>query len=141
MGNQPQGTNGEETGEEDHPQPQEDHLLDGPYGPYDPRPGAYGDDDPGGGPYDPETGLRDWYAPESHEAQKPVGQQKLQWVDVLNQWSAIECDLHEKYGVDVESGVLTQRTWRWLETRIFDLINTPSRLRTALNLTSETTSH
>jgi non-canonical (house-cleaning) NTP pyrophosphatase len=83
--------------------------------------------------------LRDWYAPEPHEAQKPVGQKKLEWVDVLNAWAAIECDLHEKYGVDVESGVLRQRSWRWLETRIFDLINQPSRLRTALNLTSETT--
>ncbi|MDK8469820.1 hypothetical protein [Corynebacterium accolens] len=129
------------SGETQDPQPQEeDQLLDGPYGPYSPHPGAYGQDDPGGGPYDPETGLRDWYAPAAHEAQKPVGQQKLKWVDVLSAWPAIECDLHEKYSVDVESGVLRERTWRWLEMRILSLINSPSRLRTALNLTSEMTS-
>ena len=129
------------SGETEDPQPpEEDQLVDGPYGLYSPHPGAYGPDDPGGGPYDPETGLRDWYAPAAHEAQKPVGQKKLKWVDVLTAWSAIECDLHEKYGVDVESGVLRQRSWRWLEVRIISLINSPSRLRTALNLTSETTS-
>ncbi len=36
-------------------------FIDGDYGLFDPRPGAYGSDDIGGGPYNPETGVRDWY--------------------------------------------------------------------------------
>lgn len=36
-------------------------FIDGSYGLFDPRPGAYGTDDIGGGPYNPETGVRDWY--------------------------------------------------------------------------------
>ena len=101
-------------------------------------PGAYGADDTGGGPYDPETGLRDWYAPTPVEAQKPVGQTQIGWLQILEQWRAVELDLQQS-GIDVESGILQQRTWRWLEMRITDLINQPSRLRRALNLTSEHT--
>lgn len=118
---------------------EEDHLLDGPYGTYDPRPYAYGADDTGGGPYDPETGLRDWYAPTPAEEDKPVGAKQISWETILDNWIAIECDLHDRFGIDVESGILTQRTWRWLCLRIQDLINQPSRLRQALQLTSETT--
>ncbi|HFG8807619.1 TPA: hypothetical protein ACGIY5_000971 [Corynebacterium striatum] len=131
-GNQGAGTEAEAA-------PEEDHLLDGPYGLYDPRAGAYGDDDTGGGPYDPETGLRDWYAPTPAEAQKPVGAQQISWLQILEAWNAIECDLHTIYHIDVESGDLQHRTWRWLEIRIADLINQPSRLRQALSLTSEIT--
>lgn len=130
----------EEAGSQAEDTPEEDHFLDGPYGKYDPRPYAYGDDDTGGGPYDPETGLRDWYAPTPAEADKPVGAQKISWLDILSEWAAIECDLHERFGVDVEGGDLQHRTWRWLRIRIEDLINQPSRLRQALSLTSETTS-
>lgn len=41
----------------------ETQLVPGQYGPYDPRPGAYSLDDPGGGPYNPKTRNRDWYNP------------------------------------------------------------------------------
>lgn len=119
--------------------PEENHLLDSAYGPYDPRPGAYGDDDPGGGPYNPETGIRDWYATPEDKPMAPVGVESVTWVELLDNWAVIECDLHQLFGIDVESGILTRRTWRWLNTRIFDLINQPTRLRTALNLTSEQT--
>ena len=116
-------------------------LLDGPYGPYDPRPGAYGDDDEGGGPYNPDTGIRDWYgdpdatdtAPEPEEEPVSVG-----WDKILDNWDSVETDLHERFGIDVESGILHQRTWRWMRIRINDLIDQPSRLRRALGLTTET---
>lgn len=98
---------------------------------------AYGADDPGGGPYDPETGLRDWY---NAEPPKPKGESfQLRWTDILNAWPAITLDLHETFGIDVESGVLTQRTWWWLQDRIFDLIDRPSRLRSALNIPATVT--
>lgn len=71
--------------------------------------------------------------------QQDKGKQQVKWEDILNAWAAIETDLHQVFGVDVESGVLAHRTWRWLNLRITDLINQPSRLRTALNLTVETT--
>lgn len=92
----------------------------------------------GGGPYDPATGIRDWYARPAPAQEKPQ-ETKVGWSDILNQWGAVECDLHDRYGIDCESGILHQRTWRWLSLRIIDLINQPTRLRTALNLTSETT--
>ncbi|WP_244203925.1 hypothetical protein [Streptomyces tricolor] len=32
------------------------------------------------------------------------------------------------YGIDVDSGVLQQRTWRWLRIRILGLLSAESRL-------------
>lgn len=90
----------------------------------------------GGGPYIEEMGIREWYHPPNSEQATPA-EVKVQWVDILNAWGAVECDLQDK-GIDVESGILHQRTWRWLNMRILDLINQPSRLRRALNLTTET---
>lgn len=53
--------------------------------------------------------------------------------DVLLNWRAAECDLHEVFGVDVEDRVLLQeRSWRWLEVRLKDLINRGPRLGLAL---------
>ncbi|WP_424183856.1 hypothetical protein ACOBQX_18015 [Actinokineospora sp. G85] len=40
----------------------------------------------------------------------------------------VEADLHQVYGVDVESGVLRARSWRWLRTRIVGLLSCESRL-------------
>lgn len=48
--------------------------------------------------------------------------------DVLARWRDAECDLHEVFGVDVESGVLEERSWRWLELRLRDLIQRGPRL-------------
>ncbi|EOI0552173.1 hypothetical protein ACMF9N_001830, partial [Campylobacter jejuni] len=107
------------------------------------HPGAYGPDDPGGGPYDPETGLRDWYAPQTNapgapgQKEEPVPQITL--VDVLTHWIPITLDLHERFGVDTESGILHQRTWFWLKDRILDLLDSPSRLRAALGLPDDIT--
>lgn len=56
------------------------------------------------------------------------------WGDVLGQWAAIECDLHEVFGIDVESGVLSHRTWRWLRIRIEGLLDMRSRLAKALGV-------
>lgn len=62
------------------------------------------------------------------------------WEQILNNWRFVETDLHERFGIDCESGILRQRTWRWLKLRINDLIDQQSRLRTALGLTTETRS-
>lgn len=53
---------------------------------------------------------------------------------MLGQWSAIERDLHEVFGIDVESGVLSHRTWRWLKIRIEDLLDRRSRLAKVLGV-------
>jgi hypothetical protein len=37
--------------------------------------------------------------------------------------------LHSEYGIDVESGILRERTWRWLQARIFGLFSCDSRMR------------
>ncbi|WP_199219509.1 hypothetical protein [Corynebacterium liangguodongii] len=79
--------------------------------------------------------MRDWYAaPSAANADGPEDKPlvKVEWSWLLDQWALIECDLHEKFGVDVESGILRERTWRWLNLRINDLITQPSRLRTAV---------
>lgn len=116
-------------------------LIDGPYGEYDPRPGAYGDDDPGGGPYDPETGIRDWYGnSDATDATPDPEPQKVGWDTILDHWASVEADLHTVFNVDCESDILHRRTWRWLRVRINDLIDQPSRLRTALGITTHTRS-
>ncbi|PSK95766.1 hypothetical protein CLV30_12818 [Haloactinopolyspora alba] len=46
----------------------------------------------------------------------------------------VEADLHERYGIDVDSPLMEQRTWRWLRSRILALLGTPeSRVSRALN--------
>lgn len=34
--------------------------------------------------------------------------------------------MHERYGVDVGSGILDRRSWRWLKVRIEGLLAVPS---------------
>lgn len=47
------------------------------------------------------------------------------WSHILTHWADIELDL-QQVGVDVESGILRERSWRWLELRIADLASTPT---------------
>lgn len=51
---------------------------------------------------------------------------------MLEKWESAECDLHEVFGIDVESGVLDDRSWRWLDVRLRDLIHRGPRLGLAL---------
>ncbi|AOD24567.1 hypothetical protein IM25_21325 [Rhodococcus sp. p52] len=52
--------------------------------------------------------------------------------DCLHHWNLIELDLQDA-GIDVESGVLRSRSWRWLRLRIESLAAEPSsRLHKAL---------
>lgn len=60
---------------------------------------------------------------------------RADWVDILSAWSAIELDLQEQ-GIDVGSGILRERPWRWLELRIVGLISSPTS-RLYRRLTSE----
>ncbi|TCB97719.1 hypothetical protein E0H26_11745 [Micromonospora zingiberis] len=53
---------------------------------------------------------------------------------MLDHWDLIEADLHSEYGVDLdEPGILQQRTWRWLSTRIAGLLSADTRLARALS--------
>lgn len=54
--------------------------------------------------------------------------------DIFTHWNAAELDLHEVFGVDVESGILSHRSWRWLKIRLLDLLGSPTRLAVALGL-------
>ncbi|WP_240981033.1 MULTISPECIES: hypothetical protein [unclassified Streptomyces] len=36
--------------------------------------------------------------------------------------------MHQVYGIDVESGILRERSWRWLQTRVIGLLSAESRL-------------
>jgi hypothetical protein len=83
---------------------------------------------PRGGPIDPATGLREWYDPH------PQGHAEdgYTWAQILDHWHLIEADLHQLYGIDVESGILRARSWRWLRTRITGLLAADSRLAHAL---------
>ncbi|MFB8772096.1 hypothetical protein [Streptomyces broussonetiae] len=47
----------------------------------------------------------------------------------MEQWPLIEADLHSEYGIDASSGVLRQRSWRWLQVRILGLLCAETRLR------------
>ncbi|AUM18224.1 hypothetical protein [Rhodococcus ruber] len=99
-------------------------------------PGYLGPDDPGGGPIiDAKNGIRAWFNPPS-KAPKPVattGGFELSWRDMLDCWHTAALDLQTVYNVDVESGILHQRPWPWLEHRLQALATTPgTRLHTAI---------
>lgn len=57
------------------------------------------------------------------------------WSEILTEWTSIELDFQDAgiYGIDLESGILDRRSWRWLSLRIAGLISSPSsRLHRAL---------
>ncbi|MDT0306132.1 hypothetical protein RM780_04035 [Streptomyces sp. DSM 44917] len=51
----------------------------------------------------------------------------MTWAQLLAAWELIEADLHAEYGVDIASGVLRKRTWRWLRLRIIALLAANTR--------------
>lgn len=102
------------TGQKASPKAAEPELLDSPYGLYDPTPGAYGEDDPGGGPYNPTTGLRDWYDDAPAPKDRTV---TLSWDRLIANWTSVVDDFQQYYGVDLDD-VLDTRTIAWLERRI-----------------------
>lgn len=102
---------------------------------YDPRPGAYGPDDPGGGPWDEETQGRWWYyAP----APKSDG---LTWEKILSHWDDIEWAFQE-VGIDLSSGILSHRSWRWFKVRVLGLVGRrSSNLASVLGIVETPTSN
>lgn len=109
-------------------------ALDGELALDESAPGYLGPDDPGGGPIvDAAAGIREWFnAPTKQPAPRNV-RLDLSWRDVFACWLEVDLDLHERYGVDIHSGVLHDRPWPWLEARVRDLAMTPgTRLNRAI---------
>lgn len=79
------------------------------------------------------TGVREWYALEPGRAPgAPKGSVARTWTDILQHWNLLELDLDDR-GHDVESGILHQRSYRWLQLRGTDIARTPgTRLYAAL---------
>lgn len=50
----------------------------------------------------------------------------MTWGEVLAEWSSVELDLHDTFGIDAESGIFRERSWRWLYHRIIDRVSDPS---------------
>lgn len=49
------------------------------------------------------------------------------WAGLLtDHWAEIEEDLLTLRGIDIESGILDTRSWRWLKARITGLTDDPS---------------
>ena len=117
---------------EDEAREPEPTVLEGPWGPYDPRPGALGPDDPGGGPYDPALGIRRWY-----NETGPARALTATWGDLLQRWTAVVCDFQQHYHLDLDA-LLDDRHIGWLEARIAGLQEIPgSRVQTITALAKE----
>ncbi|MHD0300099.1 hypothetical protein RCF19_29770 [Rhodococcus qingshengii] len=73
------------------------------------------------------------HADKKPEVENSDGQKiRLSWKDILGEWTALELDFQD-WGIDLESGVLKERSWRWMQARIVGLIAKPdSKLRAAL---------
>jgi len=52
---------------------------------------------------------------------------------VFEHWHLIEPDLHSEYGIDTASGILTDRSWKWLRTRVLGLLTCESRIQRKLS--------
>ncbi|AUV61581.1 tail assembly chaperone [Gordonia phage MichaelScott] len=85
------------------------------------------------GDYDPVTGMRDWYAQSATTTAAPA-EARVTWPEILEQWVSVTHDLHEVYGIDVESGILRERTWKWFEDKITDLLLRGPRLSVWMNV-------
>jgi hypothetical protein len=44
----------------------------------------------------------------------------------------VEADLHEVYGIDIGSGILTERSWTWFKRRCGGLLTCESRIQRKL---------
>ncbi len=44
---------------------------------------------------------------------------------MVKYWSLIEADLHQFYRIDIQSGILRQRSYKWLIVRIRSLLALP----------------
>lgn len=95
----------------------EPELLLGIWGWYDPAPGAYGADDPGGGDWNPHTGYRAWYNDAPPEDAAPP---TLSWGQLFDHWAAVVCDFQQHYQVDLDE-VADTRSIAWFETRLAGL--------------------
>ena len=71
--------------------------------------------------------MRDWYA-QSATATAAPAEARVTWPEILDQWVSVTHDLHEVYGIDVESGILRERTWKWFEDKVIDLLVRGPRL-------------
>lgn len=58
---------------------------------------------------------------------------------LLEQWTPLALDLHAKFGIDVASGILSERTWDWFEDRVLALVGQGGYLDRALGITTSTT--
>jgi hypothetical protein len=113
------------------PEPQ---LVLGRWGWYDPAPGAYGPDDPGGGDWNPHSEYRAWYNDPALTPSAPGAESAVfTWPLLLANWDAVQCDLHARFGIDCgDRALLAARPISWLETRIRDLTHDPTTRTAAL---------
>ncbi|AQS72346.1 hypothetical protein B1H29_31650 [Streptomyces pactum] len=48
---------------------------------------------------------------------------------MLEQWPLVEADFQDTYGLDLDTpGLLRERSWRWLCTRLYGLLSADSRI-------------
>ncbi|MGX6513252.1 hypothetical protein [Rhodococcus sp. SJ-2] len=74
--------------------------------------------------------MREWW--NDTPARLKSGQDAYTFTDCLNHWGVLELDLHAD-GIDIESGILHERSWRWLRVHITRIAANPtSRLHKAL---------
>jgi len=68
--------------------------------------------------------LRDWYFKDRPADSDSVP--SITWSEILENWVSLEADFHSEFHVDLESGVLKERTWRWFLVRMSALLNDPT---------------
>lgn len=78
--------------------------------------------------------MRLWWAPTPTQGAAPT----VTIGGLLAQWDRVECDFQEHYGIDLSSGVLEHRSWRWFRVRLVGLLSTDSR--TSRHIINQTTS-
>ena len=82
----------------------------------------------GHGEYDEATGLWEHYdVPEDviRSIQAEANGETVTLRDLFGwYWPQVEADLHDVFGIDIDDhALMMSRTWRWLATRIFALVD------------------
>lgn len=64
----------------------------------------------------------------------PKGDELRTWAHMLKSWDVLEADFQWHYGIDLASGILKKRSFRWFTVRVVKLMSEDTGFRRELGI-------